>query len=153
MSFQPDIVVASPGQSSAHLVVEVRLRAEDNRNASAALKHYMLRMRSPTGILVTRDRVSIFRDSFQSDSEQSVQEVGAIPTSRIPELQSFAMGLSTDPVAFEDAVQSWLVQLRNRMVHGFATGVDPILGEHVMPALAMGEIRAGGPRSVRSAAG
>ncbi len=53
VDFEPDIVVTSPGESSAHLVVEAKLGAEHDRNVVAALKHYMLRMRSPAGILVT----------------------------------------------------------------------------------------------------
>jgi hypothetical protein len=149
MQFEPDIVVTIPGESRPYLVVEAKLQP----HMTAPLKHYMLRMRSPAGLLVTRDLVTILRDTFRGDSEDSIEEVGAIPTSKIPELQPFAAGLRTDPVAFEDAVQEWLVQLRNRLVHGYARGVDPILAEHVMPALAAGEIRAGGPRPTRSAAG
>lgn len=106
----------------------------------------MLRMRIPTGLLVTPEAVSIYSDTFRSESEKSIQQVAAVRTADIPELQTFAAGLNRDPIAFEDAVQSWLVQLRNRLVHGYASGVDPILAEHLMPALAMGEIRAAGPR-------
>jgi hypothetical protein len=147
VNFQPDIVVASPGQE--HLVVEVRIK--DSPDVADALKHYMLRMRSPTGILVTPTRISIFRDTFRSNAESSIDVVGAIVTSDVAELQPFASGVNRDPMAFESAVQHWLSELRNRLVHGYARGVDPILAEHVMPALTMGEIRAGGPRPRRGA--
>jgi hypothetical protein len=153
MDFSPDIVVTTPGESKVHLVVEAKLRASVDRDVLTQLKRYMLRMRSAVGLLVTRNVVTILRDTFQSDSEDSIQEVATILTADIPELQSFAAGLSTDPVAFEDAVQDWLVQLRYRLVQGYARGVDPKVAEHVMPALATGEIRAGGPRPVRSAVG
>lgn len=153
MEFEPDIVVTMPGESRAFLVVEAKLLSQDRRDVATPLKHYMLRMRSPAGLLVTRDMVTIFRDTFRGDSEDSIEEVGSVPTAKIPELQPFAAGLKTDPVAFEDAVQDWLVQLRYRLVHGYARGVDPIVAEHVMPTLATGEIRAGGPRQTRSAAG
>jgi hypothetical protein len=151
MDFSPDIIVTTPGESQVHLVVEAKLWATVEQNVVAQLKHYMLRMRSPLGLLVTRDAVKIFRDAYLSESEDSIQEVETLLTADIPELQPFAAGLNKDPVAFEDAVQDWLVQLRYRLIQGYARGVDPKVAEHVMPALATGEIRAAGPRPLRSA--
>jgi hypothetical protein len=155
MDFSPDIVVTTPGESTVHMVVEVKLSDTVDRDAAAQqLKHYMLRVGSPAGILVTRNAVAIFRDTFRTDSAESIEHVATILTSDIPELQSFAAGVNKDPVAFEDAVQDWLVQLRYRFVQGYMRGVDSRVAEHVMPALVNGEIRAGVPRPrVQSALG
>jgi hypothetical protein len=153
MDSGPDILVKSPDESTALLIVEVKLGGTRARDLLTPLKRLMLRMRSPVGLLVTGDAVTVLCDTFESDTEASINAVAEIPTLGIPELYRFAAGWATDPIAFEDAVQDWLVQLRNRLVHGYPSGADPILAEHVMPALAMGEIRAAGPRSVRSAAG
>lgn len=152
MDFGADIVVTSPGEAKVHLVVEVKLREHADAATIHQLKHYMFRTGAPSGLLVTRSTVTVLRDTFHARSEGSIQVVKTIATSSIPELQPFAAGLGTDPAAFEDAVQDWLVQLRCRLVEGYARGVDPVLAEHVMPALAAGEIRAGGPRRLTRAA-
>ena len=144
MSFEPDVVVVSPG--AAHLIAEARLQRSQDADPAEALRNYMLRMRVPAGMLVTPETVSIFRDTFRSESQQSIEQVAVLRTAEIPELQPFATGLNRDPIAFEDAVQAWLVHLRARLIEGDASGVDPVLAEHIVPALAMGEIRAAGPR-------
>lgn len=153
MQFQPDILVAAPGDSRVLLIVEAKLQPARSGDLSSALKQYMLSMRVPTGLLVTRDSVSILRDTFEGESESSIREVAEVPTRTIPELQPSLARAELSGAEFEDAVQSWLVQLRNRLVHGYARGTDPIFAEHIMPALAAGEIRAGGPRMPRRAAG
>jgi len=148
-----DIVVISPGEARVHLVVEVKLAAAPPGEGIRQLKQYMFGMGASVGLLVTPAAIAILRDSFQGGSEESVQVVKTIPTTDVPELARFALGHSTDPLAFEDAVQGWLVQLRHRLVEGHARGVDPLLAEHLMPALTAGEIRAGGPRHASRAAG
>ena len=58
MSYQPDILVVSPDDYTVHLVVEAKLVSGKDEAAEMALKHTMMRMRAPTGILVTRDKIS-----------------------------------------------------------------------------------------------
>ena len=149
MSYQPDVLVVSPDDYTVHLVVEAKLVSGRDEAAEMALKSYMMRIRAPTGILVTRDKISIFRESFTDYTPESIREVeGSIPTNKCPELQPFAMGLNKDPVAFEDAVQQWLDGLQYRILNGFTHGEDAnrLLVEHVLPALLKGEVRATGPR-------
>lgn len=99
------------------------------------------------------DRASIFRDIFHGGAEGSIREVGGVATAQIPELQAFSKGLNRNEVDFEAAVQGWLTHLQDRLIHGFARANDPVFAEHVMPALGLGEIRAGGPRAPRRATG
>jgi len=109
--------------------------------------------RIPTGLLVNTDLVAIFRDTFRDYSAESIERAGSIETSKFPELQPFSSGRNQNPVAFEDAVQQWLVELRNRYVHGRLRGSEAhkLILEHVIPALLAGEIRAAGPRSASRA--
>ena len=58
VSYQPDILVVSPDDYTVHLVVEAKLVSGKDEAAEMALKHTMMRMRAPTGILVTRDKIS-----------------------------------------------------------------------------------------------
>jgi hypothetical protein len=156
VSYQPDILVVSPDDYTVHLVVEAKLVSGKDEAAEMALKRTMMRMRAPTGILVTRDKISVFRESFTDYTEASIREVdGSIPTDKCPDLQPFATGFNRDPVAFEDAVQHWLDGLRYRLINGFTHGEDGnrLLVEHVLPALLQGEVRAAGPRSTIRAAG
>jgi hypothetical protein len=115
----------------------------------------MAKTRASTGILVGRDLISVFRDTFTDYSEDSIHPVGSIPTDRFPELHSFTAGLNRDPAAFEVAVRLWLDGLRYRFLKGFTSGADAdtLLAEHILPVLLMGEIRSTGPRSPVRAAG
>jgi len=51
-------LVVSPDDYTVHLVVEAKLVSGRDEAAEMALKHTMMRMRAPTGILVTRDKIS-----------------------------------------------------------------------------------------------
>lgn len=133
---------------TSYLVVEVKLLPSASPSDEVQLKAHMAGARIPTGLLVDMTFVAIFRDMFRDYSPASIERVGSIATSKFPDLQSFLLSGSRSEAGFEDAVQRWLIQLRNRYVHGYAQGFDsdPLILEHVIPALLSGEIRAGGPR-------
>jgi hypothetical protein len=150
---QPDIVVVSPDELTTHLIVEVSLAAAEAEKARG-LKRQMIRMRVPTGLLVTPETISIYRDTFRSYEEGAIHKKARLPTSAVPELQRFANRTNSDPIAFEDAVQDWLTNLKYRSTQGYLKAGDltKALKEHVLPALDMGEVRAAGPRLFRPAA-
>ena len=88
--------------------------------------------RVPTGLLVTPLKISIFRDTFRDYTDASIEYVGGVETSRIEELEPFVRGINKDPIAFENAVQDWLSQLRNRYVAGHMRSVDPRFLDNVI---------------------
>jgi len=149
--YEPDLIVASPSDGTTRLVVETKLGG-DLGAAADALKGYMIRARVPSGLLVARDVVKVFRDSFRGYSPESIETVQTVPTSEIPELQAYASHLKNDPVDFEDTVYGWLDSLRYRAEHGFLRGSDSRFVNDVVPALVRGDIRVTGPRSVGHAA-
>jgi len=156
VSYQPDILVKAAGDPATYLVVEVKLTSDPRtvHEAESALKTYMAEAGIPTGMLVTPVQVRIYRDNFRGSPKESVEDVGDVVTGEIPELQKFAGQGSTDPIAFEDAVQDWLAGLQYRQANGFLrSGDHRHLTEHIGPSLTMGEVRAAGPRARLSAAG
>jgi len=154
VSFHPDILVQAAWDPTARLIVEVKLSPSTTARDEAQLKDHMARAGIPTGLLVNADSVAVFRDTFRDFSAASIERIGSISTSNFPELQVFLHGVGHKEVEFEAAVQRWLVELRERYVHGQLRGSDshPMLLEHVIPALLSGEIRAAGPRSALRAA-
>lgn len=152
MSFVPDILVVSPDEQTTHLLVEVGASSDGAREK--ALKHQMIRMRAPTGLVVTPQWITVYRDTFKSYSEDSIAQVGLVSTSEVEPLQAFSSGARAAGPAFEDAVQEWLVQLKYRLREGYLRGSDlkPVFREHVLPALRSGQVRAAGPRVLRTAA-
>jgi hypothetical protein len=151
VSFRPDILVVSPDELTTHLLVEVGSSVADP-NRETSLKHQMIRMGAPTGLLVTPDWVTVFRDSFKSYAEDSIARVDQVSTGEIEDLQRFVGRQSTSEAEFEDAVQNWLDQLKYRLERGYLRGSDLKFREHLLPALELGEIRATGPRTPRHVA-
>ena len=156
MSSVPDIFVTSLRDHSVLLLVEVKLRSGVTDWNFNYLKTSMSRLRVPTGMLVTQEKILILRDTFQDFSEASIKQVeGELLTRNFPELQAFAVGKSRDPAAFELAVQEWLENLQDNLRKGAYSGsaLDPLLAEHILPLLLEGEVRVSGPRYQKHALG
>jgi hypothetical protein len=151
----PNILVVSPDELATQLLVEVDVDSPV-QDREASLKHQMIRMGAPTGLLVTPDWVTVFRDTFKSYSVDTIEAAERFPTNDIPELQRVADRKNGDREALEDAVQHWLTQLQYRVQSGqLATGLGDFkdaLRAHILPVLQGGEIRAAGPRWPRRAA-
>jgi hypothetical protein len=153
MPFSPDIIVTRDGGSRILLVAEARrtkIRGEDE----SKLKFYMTQMRCPTGLLVTPETIGIFRDRYTGHSEESVERVGEFTAPgnwQIFKAPHHGSQTSDSHVEerFEEAVRSWLEDLSSSPSGNFAEipkDTREALAEFVIPALAEGVIRAGGPR-------
>lgn len=147
MLFAPDIVVMEPTATAPALIVEVRLNGERSVEAVQGLKTYMVRSRCPVGLLVSPDRLTIFRDEYLGEEPDSVAEVGTYPVS----FERPAGAGAVAAWALENKVQSWLTNLRD------GEGWDDLpeataaaLRDHVLPELTSGSIRAAGPRELHS---
>lgn len=147
MAFEPDIVVADP-HGIVSLVVETKLSSSGLDEVASQLARYMFGMRCPMGMLVTPERVRLYRDTYSEPSEHGVERIAEFDsplsvTNRMP-----PSGEKPDQAArFEHAVQSWLESL------GMGVGLEELGAEarravedNVLPLLRTGQVRAGHPR-------
>ena len=139
MDFQPDILITTP--DGVTLVAEAKVNLPNLERTEEQLKRYMVGMQCPIGLLITPERLWLYRDSYTTLSPQSVQRVGefsARPLWRhLPPLQE---------AAFEIYVQQWLEYLANQPINELPKELREALQEYVLPAVAAGEVRAAHPR-------
>lgn len=154
MGFAPDILVSSPDALDLGLVVDVKLQERSLEEAAQQLRRYMFGMRCPVGMLVTPSRILLFRDTYTSYDEASIEQVGEYATAGL--FDDALAGYPAEVNAtlrgfrFEDAVQTWLERLAaDADLSDLPPDLQDALQEHVLPALAQGEVRAAGPRTRR----
>jgi hypothetical protein len=141
MPFQPDIVVTTPGGPGVTLVVEAKPTLPDLERTEDGLKIYMTLMQCPTGLLITRDRMWLYQDSYTSRSPQSIRRVGEFNLKPLwdqppPEQEA----------RFETFVQRWLEDLAKQPAEELPKELRAALREYVLPALMGGDVRAAHPR-------
>ena len=139
MPFQPDIVVTGP--DGVALVVEAKPELPDLANSEQQLKRYMSGMQCPTGVVVTPERIWLYRDRYTTRSPASIQRVAEFDTKGI-----WRQPPPTDPLMFEAFVQQWLEQLVDYPSQDLPPNIKDALDEFVIPALANGDVRAAHPR-------
>jgi hypothetical protein len=151
MAFEPDIIVTDPEGSEIALVVEVKTTLHDLENSERHLKKFMVGMRSPVGLLVTPERLRLYRDRYISSSEDSITRVAEFDVRNVFNFEQGGVGRK-DALAFERLVQSWLEGLSTE------SGLRELPAElrgaaqlYLVPAISQGAIRAGHPRSSLSA--
>jgi hypothetical protein len=148
MPAQADIIVTSPDSTDVNLVVEAKLRFTDFPQAERQLKHYMLQVRCPLGILISPERLWIYRDRFTSNSEESIEQLGEFGTAGlVPFLPVPAMA---DPkaaaAAFEDSVQEWMESLPTSNTRELDPKLRSAIDHYIVPAIENGIVGAAGPR-------
>lgn len=147
MAFRPDIFVVAPSSPTRILlVVEATYRDEINSSRESQLKHYMLSMGCPVGLLVTPAHVSIYRDTYTDRSEASIERIGPYPVPPNWTVASALGGGSFREIDFEQRVRSWLEQIgASGTVKGFPREASDAFSSYVIPALSSGLIRGSGP--------
>jgi hypothetical protein len=139
MTFQPDIIVSGP--DGLTLVVDAETSLPNLEQTEEQLVRYMLGMHCPAGILVTPNRMRLYRDLYASPP--SVELVGEFDTQvlwrqRPPE----------DASSFELFVQQWLENLAQLPTKDLPRNVAEALREYILPAVTSGEVHAAHPRFV-----
>jgi hypothetical protein len=162
MPFSPDIIVTAEDNPKMLLIVEAKLYPRIRKEDESQLKSYMLHMRCPIGLLVTPDRIEVFRDNYTAHSENSVEQVGSFLAPkdwdifRVPHHGSDAKdpGDRNIEFRFEETVKSWLEQLAtspSAYLMEFPKEAREALTDYVVPALTQGIVRSSGPReSIKS---
>jgi len=139
MAFHPDILVTTP--DGITLVVEAKVTLPDIKRTEEDLKQYMVLMQCPVGLLITPERMWMYRDFYTTRSPQSVQRVG--------EFNIQALWRQTPPsqgAPFEIFVQQWLEDLSLQPTRELPKELREALRENVLPAVATGDVRAAHPR-------
>jgi hypothetical protein len=153
VTFRPDIIVMPVEAEAPSLVVEAKLGLADLSGAEHQIKQYMVAMRCPVGLIVTPERLRIYRDRFRGLNEDSIESVGEfeVPTEVAESWRAMTSSTSGPELAFEREVQAWLEALpgeTDRLPGPLADALE----EHVVPTLAQGEVRAAHPRWRRQSA-
>jgi len=139
MAFQPDILVTS--SDGITLVVEAKVSMPDFKRTEEELKQYMVGMQCPVGILITPERMWMYRDFYVTRSPQSVQRVGDF---NVQDLWQQPPPMQGAP--FEVFVQHWLEGLSLPPYRELPKELSEALRENVLPAVASGDVRAAHPR-------
>lgn len=141
MAFQPDIIVTIPGEPTVSLVVEAKTTVPDLERTEDQLKQYMVLMQCPTGLLVTPDRMWVYRDFYTSPSSQSVRRVGEFNLRPL-----WDQSPPANAARFETFVQHWLVELANQPTEKLPPDLRTAIREYILPAVTTGDVRAAHPR-------
>jgi hypothetical protein len=146
MAFEPDIIITGPENSDIAVVVEVKTSVRNLEDSERQLKRYMTGMRCPVGLIVTPQRLWLYRDRYLSSSEDSVARVAEFDINDVLHFEQAGAG-AKDPYAFERLVQAWLEGLSTE------TGLRELPAElrravqsYIAPAISEGAVRAGHPR-------
>ena len=139
MAFQPDIFINTP--AGRVMVVDAKVDVHDFRSTEEALKRYMVDMQYRFGLLVTPEKVRVYRDSYSSLSPASVQRVEEFDGTRLWRQSPPPRGPE-----FEAFVQQWIENLVDFPTDSLPPQFKDIVQVYVLPALAAGEVRAAHPR-------
>jgi hypothetical protein len=139
MAFQPDILITTP--DGVTLVVEAKVVLSDLERTEEGLKRYMLGMRVPIGLLITPQRMWLYRDFYTDQSPQSIQRIGEYNLTRV-----WRQPPPSQAAPFETFVQHWLEDLPKRLTMEAPDELQEALQEYVLPAVANGDVRAAHPR-------
>ena len=91
------------------LVVEIRANVPEQESDDTELKSYMVGRSCPVGMLVTTEKVSVYRNRYKGYTPQSVDIIGGCPTS---ELIGALPQRALAEADLEARVQNWLESLQ-----------------------------------------
>ena len=141
MAFEPDILVTSPGEPRVTMAIEAKTSLPDLNRTEQELKRYMVGMQCPIGVLVTPQRLWLYRDFYTAQTPESVRRIG--------EYNAESLWRHTPPQhadEFERFVQQWLEDLATTTPSDLPKDLREALREYILPAVLGGEVRAAHPR-------
>jgi hypothetical protein len=147
MSLRPAIIVMEPDMPELLLVVEIRANVPEQESDDTELKSYMVGRSCPVGMLVTTEKVSVYRNRYKGYTPQSLDIIGGCPTS---ELIGALPQRALAEADLEDRVQNWLESLQNVTQRSWPASICDAMESSVLPVLWERIVRAGGPRWLRT---
>lgn len=146
MAFEPDIVALGTEIQEFVLVAEVKMTIRDLKFVERQLKQYMAAMRCPVGLLITPQRLRIYRDGYKGLPEESVELVGEFDVAKVFNFTTPESSPDAAP-AFQAMVQEWLDRLTTESVlRALSAELRRAVEMYIAPALSQGVVRAGHPR-------
>jgi hypothetical protein len=139
LAFEPDILINTP--NGGVMVIEAKIAMNDIPRTEEALKQYMIGMQYPFGLLVTPEKVRVYRDLYSSFSPDSIRQVEEFDGARI-----WRANPPRQPSEFEAFVQQWIEDLIDFPVESLPPELKNIVQVFILPAIAAGEVRAAHPR-------
>jgi hypothetical protein len=139
MAFIPDVIVTTYySPATVGLVAEVKAATANLDDTGFQLKHYMLRMGCPVGIILTPKVLRVYKNQFLEEAKDSIQMVGDFPSG---ELFKARHALTETELAVEHVLVAWLEELAQTGQPGVS---DPALksaiNEHILPAIIDGHV-------------
>jgi len=139
MAFTPDVIVTTDySPATIALVAEAKDATASLDEAALQLKHYMLQMSCPVGIIFTPQTLRIYKDRFLERSENSIELVGDFPTHELLKVWQPVAGAE---LAVECVLVNWLDHLART---GEVLVSDPRLKsaieEYILPAVSGGRV-------------
>lgn len=141
MAFQPDILVTSPDEPRVTLVIEAKVHLPNLDRTEAELKQYMVDMQCPIGMLVTPERIWLYRDTYTTQAPDSVQRIGEYNIKSL-----WREPPPTEGILFEAFVQRRLEDLAKAPAQELPSDLRDALREYILPAITTGNVRAAHPR-------
>ncbi|MBZ5610689.1 MAG: hypothetical protein LAP38_20695 [Acidobacteriia bacterium] len=141
MAFQPDILVTSPDEPGVTLVIEAKVHLPNLDRTEAELKRYMVRMQCPIGMLITPERMWLYRDTYATRLPDSIRRVGEYDIKSL-----WREPPPTQGTQFEAFVQRRLEDLAKTPVEELPGDLRDALREYILPAIVAGDVRAAHPR-------
>ncbi len=146
MALEPDIIVTGPEASDIALVVEVKTSVPDLESSERQLKTYMSAMRSPVGLIVTPQRLWLYRDRYLGTSLDSIVRVAEFDVDNVLNFEHSGISRK-DALEFERLVQAWLESLGTEAgLRELPTELRRAVQSYIVPAISQGAVRAGHPR-------
>ncbi len=139
MAFEADILITTP--DGIELVVEAEVSLPNLERTEEELKKYMVGMNCPLGLLITPERMWLYRDFYTSRTPESVQRIGEFDLKSMWQYPPPSQGLQ-----FEIFVQQWLELLAYQPTQDLPSDLRQVIQKYLLPAVRSGEVRAAHPR-------
>jgi hypothetical protein len=151
----PDIIISERDGLRDALAVEVKSSALEQPAAERRLKRYMVGMSCPLGLIVTPERLWLYRDTFRSRREDAIELIAELSADGLfgPGVVASARAntAAMRGVGLEDIVQAWLEGLRSpSATSSLPPDLRNALEEYVVPAVLEGSVGAAAPRFQRT---
>jgi hypothetical protein len=154
MASVPDIIVTSADSPRVLIAVAALLDNRALESATHQLRHYMVKMSCPVGLVVLPEELYLYRNRYTGADEKAIDEIAHYQLGNV--FQMFAhLSAGKPPVTkgdlFESYVQEWLEHLPNSSeLERLPAELKDALETHIVPVLENGTVRATGPREIRS---
>jgi hypothetical protein len=141
MAFEPDIIVTGSDAPEIALVVKTTTDSRSVPELERQLKTFMMGMSSPLGMLVTPERLWLYRDRYLPFPNESIARIGDFDMQPVFHLEQAGKQMAA-PV-FEQFVQSWLEGLStDASANGLPPDMKRAVKTYIVPAVAQGQVRA-----------